>query len=419
MQPTHRRQVDNILFIVIAVTAAHLLFALLADKSLLAKNPYHSYSLQAVSWLQGRLDLGQDYPWLELAVYKDRYFVSFPPFPSYILLPFCLLFGPNTPDTLLALATALTGAVFAYRILKHFCFTDRAAVFFTLFLYLGTNLWQITVDGWVWFFAQNLSFTCSLISIYCALRGKAGLSLFLLACAIGCRPFQVLYLPLILVLLRKSDSEISLKQWCCRFIRIWYKLLPAGLLIVSYLLLNYLRFDNPFEFGHHYLPEFQRVPQGQFSLFYLPENLCSLIRTPVHFENGALFYQMFDGSNIFLVIPFFTIYLYLLLRALWRKNLSVPVVHGLTGALILLHILFLCCHKTMGGAHFGNRYLLDTLPFLFLLTASVLKDRHMDLQGQNCSFHLFESISAVALSIFSFGLNFTGTIALYAWLAQG
>ena len=66
-------------------------------------NPYNSYALQTDSWLKGRLDLGQDYPWLELAIYQGKYFVSFPPFPSYVLIPFVMIFGANTPDHLIAL----------------------------------------------------------------------------------------------------------------------------------------------------------------------------------------------------------------------------------------------------------------------------------------------------------------------------
>lgn len=34
------------------------------------ENPYRSYTLQACAWLDGRLDLGTDYPWLELAIMK-------------------------------------------------------------------------------------------------------------------------------------------------------------------------------------------------------------------------------------------------------------------------------------------------------------------------------------------------------------
>ena len=47
--------------------------------------------LQAQSWLEGRLDLGKDYPYLELAVFGGKYYVSFPPFPSYIMFPFAAL----------------------------------------------------------------------------------------------------------------------------------------------------------------------------------------------------------------------------------------------------------------------------------------------------------------------------------------
>ena len=35
------------------------------------ENPYRSYALQACAWLEGRLDLGMDYPWLELAIFED------------------------------------------------------------------------------------------------------------------------------------------------------------------------------------------------------------------------------------------------------------------------------------------------------------------------------------------------------------
>ncbi len=53
------------------------------------ENSYASYTLQACAWLQGRLDIphGEAYAFLELAIKDGRYYVSFPPFPSYVLLP--------------------------------------------------------------------------------------------------------------------------------------------------------------------------------------------------------------------------------------------------------------------------------------------------------------------------------------------
>ena len=61
-----------------------LLFVLLHDLfggTLLSSSPYNSYTLQALAWREGRVSLGRDYPWLELAVYQGDYYVSFPPVP--------------------------------------------------------------------------------------------------------------------------------------------------------------------------------------------------------------------------------------------------------------------------------------------------------------------------------------------------
>ena len=76
-------------------------------------NDYNTYALQADAWLHGRLDLGQDYPWLELAIYDGKYYASFPPFPSYVLLPFAACFGKSTPDHWIALAFAALAVRYA------------------------------------------------------------------------------------------------------------------------------------------------------------------------------------------------------------------------------------------------------------------------------------------------------------------
>ena len=78
-------------------------------------NPYNSYALQTDSWLKGRLDLGQNYEWLELAIYQGKYFVSFPPFPSYVLIPFVVLFGTNTAFTVLGPYALLCFRLFVCR----------------------------------------------------------------------------------------------------------------------------------------------------------------------------------------------------------------------------------------------------------------------------------------------------------------
>ncbi len=96
-------------------------------------NVYNTYALQADSWRQGRLDLGENYSWLEIAEYNGKYYCSFPPFPSYVLFPFTFFFGSNTPDGLVLLFFNVMAVVFLYKIAGRFRLSPGASAFCTLF----------------------------------------------------------------------------------------------------------------------------------------------------------------------------------------------------------------------------------------------------------------------------------------------
>lgn len=87
----------------------HMLFG----GTLLSYNCWDSYSLQAMSWLSGRLDMGKNYEWLELAVYNGKYYLSFPPLPSVVMLPLVLLFGERTPSNLVSALYGIFTAMIA------------------------------------------------------------------------------------------------------------------------------------------------------------------------------------------------------------------------------------------------------------------------------------------------------------------
>ena len=333
------------------------------------KNSYNTYTLQALSWLQGRLDLGRNYTWLELAIYEGKYYVSFPPFPSVLMLPFAAVFGERTPDGWIALAVALAGVWHICALCREEGRSRNAAVAGTLFLMLCNGWLWITLNGYVWFFAQNCCFTLCCMSLYHAVRGRGCLSLGLWACAVGCRPMTAVFLPVLLwFLLRKEREAHPGTPWIRLLIRKAYWLAPAAVIGAGYMLLNALRFGNPLEFGHNYLPEFVRAEQGQFDLSYLGKNLMKLIRFPV-FQDGNpdsyLLWYPIDGVGVYLVNPIFLI-------------APVAWIHGLRhrrkelrGLLVLLplctaaYVTIVCMHRTMGGWAFGNRYLLETMPFVF------------------------------------------------------
>lgn len=366
-----------------------------------ANNVYNSYIIQVQSWLSGRLDV-DNRSWLELAIYNNKYFVSFPPFPSYIMLPFVAL-GWNNCDGFISFAFVLAGAVYIYKLLRTFNKSPNIAALWTLFVMLGTNILFTSITPQVWFIAQTMCFTLLIISIYYAKIGKGGISLAAWACAVGCRPFSALYIFLIAYLLYENIKtkypgtnilKLVLNNWK------WY--IAPLTIALSYMFLNYARFGNPIEFGHNYLPEFMRTEAGQFSVQYLKKNINKLFRFPTFDEDQVISLPLVDGFCFLIVSPLYITYIIYSIRTLIKCDKMNKCAMLITFITLIIELLCIATHKTMGGAHFGNRYTNDTLPLaLFGIMICPLKNERNDL------FNL-------PLIVFGFTLNLIGTVLYFA-----
>ena len=352
-----------------AVVCLSLLAALLVMSAFTgiwpwSRNAYNSFSRQAAAWLEGRLDLGKDYPWLELAIYDGKYFVSFPPFPSVVMLPFTAVFGAETPDVLISWIVTLLGGAFAVRLGMKAGLSGRDAAFWALFLHLGTGYMFIAQSGWVWFFAQTMNFTLLMGALMLAQEGKGGGALTLWACAVGCRPFSILYLPVLVYLLYRAARPARAGSWVLR--RLYWAVGPC-LIAGFYMTLNAARFGNVLEFGHTWLPEFQRAEHGQFSLTYFAHNFALLFRLPeTDAETGRLIFAHIDTMLFPMICPL-TVTLFLVFgHECFRGKRQEKFLLASLPVLALLHLVLTCCHRTMGGVQFGNRYLVDLLPPLYL-----------------------------------------------------
>ncbi|MCI9627186.1 MAG: hypothetical protein HFI90_10445 [Clostridia bacterium] len=369
-----------------------------------AANSYNSYALQAQRWLQGHLDLGQDYSHLEIAVFGGRYFVSFPPFPSIVLLPFVLVFGTNTPDHLLCALAGIIGAVFLLKLAEGEGFSRQNSVFLALLATICGNFLFIATNGGVWFMAQTFAFALSACALWCLRCCKARSAvcwgLFLWACAVGCRPLNAVYAPLLLYLVwRRSKEELLGAQRGEAWNRLLLSCLPAAVMAAFYMTLNFARFGNVLEFGHNYLPEFTESTYGQFSTHYLAENVERLLRLPA-WKDGKPEFPLFDGVAFWLVSPVFLVFLANWLHSLFRREKTDRLLVGGTALLVVAHFLLLALHKTMGGWHFGNRYTVDAIPFLFLALLCVQQKKE---PGPICA----------AWCLFTFALNVAGTVMAY------
>ena len=357
------------IIVITSVLLYLLLMCWLTGYGPLKQNVYNSYALQADSWRQGRLDLGQDYPYLELAVYNGKYYVSFPPFPSYILFPLTFIFGSNTPDALLMWFISLLSAGYLYRLALQFRLSEPLSALTTLTVILGSNTTFNMLNPGVWFFAQNLCFLLAVMTIYYAGNGKGGWALFFWACSVGCRPMQIFFLPVVLLILyigeKKKSPELSGKKIVSNKI---YWGIPAGCVALTYMVLNYLRFGSIIEFGHNYLPEFIRAEHGQFSVKYMSENLKSLLHFFQFDESGKIVIDHFGNLSFMLASPCVIFAILTLLACILKKEYRIVIFQSGIIACAIAYLAVTIMHKTMGGWHFGNRYANDILPWIYLAT---------------------------------------------------
>lgn len=365
------------------------------------KNFYNSYTLQSCRWLSGHLDLGQNYSHLEIAVFEGKFFVSFPPFPSYVMLPFALLFGENTPDGWIALGVSLLGAWYVFKLFKHYEKSDSSAIFWTLFVTVCSNMIFISVNGWVWFFAQNLCFLLSVMAIYYAVLGKGGRSLAFWAMSVGCRPFNALYAPVLLLILYQKLKKTEDLSFGKQILKYWKWAIAPIVIAVSYMLLNYFRFGNILEFGHNYLPEFTNAPKGQFHWDYIKENFPLLWKLPPMDETGRLQFPKFNGMAIWLATPFFLSYGIYTVASILQNRKGNGLIRLLIPITVMVHFLCLAAHKTMGGFQWGNRYPLDALPYVLL--GLILASEKDDILEKY----------QIPLAILGLALNVAGTIVVY------
>ncbi len=341
------------------ILLSYILLYSLTEQSIFSHSVYDSYTRQAQVWWQGRADLSENIPWLELAEYNGRIFVSFPPFPSVVQFLLYPLFGMQMPDNLINTLFGFGSFVLVYLVMARNGHSSLSCALTALLLTLGSNLFYLSVTGWVWFSAQTQAFFFSVLAVYLiASRSRSAwyFSFLSLGIAFACRPFQIVYTPLLVYLLHKNLGDNHNIKGYLSCIKYTLPLFAALAATAAY---NHARFDNLLEFGHHYLPEFAHAPQ--FSLRYVPGNFLEILKLPgIH---AAGFWPEFNGTLFFLVNPAYVLIGVRLVQGRFDQKKALYTLS------LLLHFVLILSHKTMGGWQFGSRYLVDMLPFAPVLFA--------------------------------------------------
>lgn len=362
MNAKNARYTVHFFIAALLVVYAYALVYQAIGQDILSHSKYDAYTLQAKAWWNGRVDVPG--PAWEIAEYGGRYYVSFPPFPSVIQFLLYPIFGSKTPDNLVSTLFGLAAFVLIYRLMMRRGSGGLASALMALLFTLGSNLFYLSLSGWVWYAAQTQSFFFSVLAVYLiqSPRRLAWYFAFLsLGIAFACRPFQILYTPLLIYML-----YVNLGEGFKSILRGAKYVMPLAAMCLCVVVYNYIRFDNVFEFGHNYLEEFARKPQ--FSLAYVPGNFLEILKLPG--TSAKSFWPMFNGTLFFLVNP---AYVLLAVRFVKYRIGEMQYIYLLC---LLIHFVLMLSHKTMGGWQFGSRYLVDMLPFMLMVMPSAIKQKN-------------------------------------------
>ncbi|MBE5935462.1 MAG: hypothetical protein E7262_06690 [Lachnospiraceae bacterium] len=410
------------------VLLCYLLVHDLVGETLLKTNSWDSYSLQTRRWLEGEVALERNYGHLELAIYKGRYFVSFPPFPSVLLIPWVLIYEEFTPNNIIMIIYVVIAITLAYKICKHFKMRNVLCAFWSVVVVLGCNMMWMSTMGGVWFQAQLVNMMLLLAAILSMLNNKRILSYIFVACAVGCRPFSILYFFVLLVYyfnmdykeyrdnrhnIDKKDSDIDnqeenvvLENNAILYFKLimnqFNGLVSAAIIGMGYMLYNYARFDNPLEFGHNYLPEFVESKDGQFNISYLLTNLYRVFIKGIKLkDNMGIEFTIYDGFWVHIANPIYILLYASIIISLYRiikKGYKIDAIKITIIITLVTNIICLCLHKTMGGWQFGNRYLVDLIPFIFLYI--ILTKKQVGKINKLSRFEIFVGLAALIFNAY-------------------
>jgi hypothetical protein len=384
-----------------------IVFASFAGRDRLVEHTqYNHYALLADAWLHGRQDLASGPPPYALnndfAEFEGKTYISFPPLPAILMLPFVKLSGTpeNFRDGQFVIWLAALAPAALFLVLERLRATDRSPrteaqnIALSLLYAFGTVYFFTAVEGTVWFAAIVVASAASAFYVLAALDARAPLFAgAMMGCVWLSRPPIILSSALFalealrvscrgglpteggaIARVRETISRLDVRALAVRYALFSVPILAAFGVMTW---LNFTRYHrpSPMHFDHEFLTVAWRMriqKWGLFSYHYLGKNLgiafTSLPWLPPKDGSslGAPFKINEHGLALWFTCPF---YFWLL----WPKRFEgehdrkwLYVVVAISAALpAVMELLY----QNSGWRQFGYRFSNDYAVLLFVLLA--------------------------------------------------
>ncbi len=387
-------------------------FAVVAGPERLREHtPYNHYALLAEAWLHGRQDLANGPPSYaggnDFAVFGGKTYISFPPFPAVLMLPFVALSGgaENFRDGQFVIWLGGLGPAFLFLVLEKLRRTGRTRrseandVLLSALMAVGTVYFFTAVEGTVWFAALVVNVALSAAYALFALDAeRPALAGLMLPLAFATRVTPILAAPLFaLEALRMSRTEgLPTEGAIMDRLRVTWARTDKGALLGRYVRFalpilaifaacswtNYTRFHewSPAAFGHQYLTVGWRLRMAKWGVVgyhYLSKNLACMLTIlpwlPPHgtrtswwgastsaYSATAPFQINEHGLALWFTVPIY----FWLFRPRARGWLHDVLLLSIAGP-VLADLLY----QNTGWRQFGYRFSNDYVVMLFMLLA--------------------------------------------------
>jgi hypothetical protein len=303
-------------------------------------------------------------------------YVSFPPLPAVVMLPFVAIWGLQFNDVLFSVIWAAINPVLLFLLLRDLArrgHSKRGAVddlWLTVMFGVGSVYFYTACVGQVWYTAHVIGVTCAIAYAWAAVDASrpwaAGLALGL---GFAARTPMIFMFPLFaLEALRVAGG------W--EVVRATKKLPPgllprllrfgaaAGLVVALLFIHNFARFESFTEFGHRFLnigwkDRIQRW--GLFNYHFLSRNLaCALVLLPRILARAPFVQVSQQGMSLLVTSP------NLAYTVMPKERSPLAPALWLTVAATAIPSLL---YQNSGYYQFGYRFSLDYMVFLVALIA--------------------------------------------------
>jgi len=317
-----------------------------------------------------------------------RCFVGFPPGPAFLLLPLIILLGNHIATQWLGALLGGLAVASMDRLLSYwtafFGNTCRPSANVLATLTGAGTLWiWMAPDGGIFLFSQTVAVTSLSLALLLVWEQRLWFAGLALGLAITSRPAMIGAVPLILVLVIWKDClkpggvdepRNGMAEIFARLSRVAAAPLVLGLVT---LLLNYLRFSSPWDFGYRFMlvPPFLRervFEHGQLSWAYFAHNaevvflgLPMLVRNAAGAWVAPWLVSDPEGMGILFVTPAFLA----LAAAVWARTRPQVVILCVTWFALILCCLPGLLYYNTGWVQWGGRFLMDGWPMWILLAA--------------------------------------------------